>query len=119
MNEMRSERRNLCSDIVELFWNDRLGWPHRAKANLEDISTAGACVQTDAKIPVNSEIAMRLREAGFPGKVRYCTLVGGSYFVGVEFAEGSGWSPGNPDPKHILRLSVLEEDTAVMRAPRM
>jgi len=116
MSEMRAHRRNICSDIVELFWNDRLGWPHRAKAILEDISPGGACVQTDAMIPVNVDVAVSLRETGFPGKVRYCTLVDGSYFVGLEFAEGNGWLPGNPDPAHILHLNTLEGAQTVMRS---
>jgi hypothetical protein len=107
MSEKRAQQRNLCSDIVELFWNDRSGWPHRAKALLEDISTSGACVQTDARIPVNVELALRLGESGFPAIVRYCTLIDGSYFVGVEFAEGSGWTPGEPDPEHILLLPAV------------
>jgi hypothetical protein len=103
MSEKRRQQRNLCSDIVELFWNDRLGWPHRAKALLEDITPEGACVQTDVKIPVDAELSLRLGEKGFPATVRYCTLISGGYFVGVEFAEGSGWVPGHPDPQHILR----------------
>lgn len=102
MSEKRAHQRNLCSDIVELFWSDRLGWPHRAKAILEDISRTGACVQIDLPIPVNAELAFRLDDTGFPGKVRYCTLIGGSYFVGIEFTPGIGWSPGRPDPEHIF-----------------
>jgi hypothetical protein len=102
MNERRTGQRNLCSDIVELFWSDKAGWPHRIKAILEDISAPGACVQTESAIPVNTELAVRTGELGLPGHVRYCTLIGGSYFVGVEFTAGTRWMPEDYSPKHIL-----------------
>ena len=92
MSERRSIQRNLCSDLVELFWSDRLGWPHRAKAVLEDISPAGACLQVETLIPVKAELALRLGELGLPATVKYCTLIDGSYFIGVEFSPGRGWN---------------------------
>jgi hypothetical protein len=110
MSERRSKQRNLCSDLVELFWSDRLGWPHRARAVLEDISPTGACVQVETIIPVNEELALRLGELGLPAIVRYCTLIDGSYFVGVEFSSEKGWSPEEYNPKHILRWPTLEEE---------
>jgi hypothetical protein len=102
MSERRAKQRNLCSDIVELFWSDQLGWPHRAKAVLEDISPTGACVQIEGLIPVHTQLALRLGESGLPGRVRYCTLIGGNYFVGIEFAFGTRWSADDYQPKHIL-----------------
>jgi len=119
MIEWRAHRRNLCSDIVELFWSDGLGWPHRTRAILEDISVGGACLQTDAKLAVNADVAIRLRESGYAGQVRYCTLVGGNYFVGIEFIDGSSWMPGNCDPKHMLGFSLSEEETATLVASGM
>jgi hypothetical protein len=110
MSERRSKQRNLCSDLVELFWSDRLGWPHRANAVLEDISPTGACVQVETIIPVNAELALRLGELGLPAIVKYCTLIDGSYFVGVEFSSEKGWSPEEYNPKHILRWPTLEEE---------
>jgi hypothetical protein len=102
MIERRETRRNLCSDIVELFWSDRLGWPHRAKAVLEDISQTGACVQTEDPIPLGAELALRLGELGLPGRIRYCTLIGGSYFVGIQFLDGMRWAPEDYNPACIL-----------------
>jgi hypothetical protein len=114
MRERRTRPRNLCSDIVELFWNDRLGWPHRAKAILEDISVTGACVQTETSIPVDTELALRMGELGFPGNVRYCTLIGGSYFVGVEFLAGTQWMADEYKPKHILMWPTPEIERATL-----
>jgi hypothetical protein len=110
MSERRSKQRNLCSDLVELFWSDRLGWPHRAEAVLEDISPTGACVQVESVVPVNAELALRLGQLGLPAIVRYCTLVDGSYFVGIEFSPEKGWSPEEYDPKHILLWPSSEEE---------
>jgi hypothetical protein len=116
MIDRRSQQRNLCSDIIELSWKDDDGWPHRTKAILEDISTLGACVQIEANLPVGSEVALRLNEAGFPAKVRYCTLINGSYFVGIEFAEGCGWMPGVSDPQHLLQLPPIRSAQATLKS---
>jgi hypothetical protein len=110
MSERRAKQRSLCSDIVELFWSDRLGWPHRAKAVLEDISPTGACVQVEALIPMNVELALRLGEIGLPAIVKYCTLIGGSYFVGVEFAAGTQWQEEEYTPKHIFQWPTLADE---------
>ena len=110
MSERRTNLRNLCSDVVELFWSDRLGWPQRLKVILEDISPKGACLQSDMVIPLNVEIALRLGEFGLPGIVRYCTLINGAYFVGVEFAFGTGWKMEDYNPKHILEWPMIEPD---------
>ena len=119
MSERRAKQRNLCSDIVELFWSDPLGWPHRTKAVLEDISATGACVQIEGSIAVTTQLALRLGESGLPGKVRYCTLIGGSYFVGIEFAPGTRWAPEDFYPKHILHWpassSTHEDETATLQ----
>jgi PilZ domain len=109
MSDRRTKRRNLCSDIVELFWSDRLRWPHRVKAVLEDISPTGACLQMEAAIPVSTEVAVRMGELGLPGRVRYCTLIGGGYFVGVEFEAGTQWESEEYHPEHFLDPEMFEE----------
>jgi hypothetical protein len=114
MSERRANQRSLCSEIVELFWSDGLGWPHRAKAILEDISPQGACLQTEAILPIHAEVALKLGEIGLPGAVRYCTLIGGSYFVGVEFAEGRGWSREQYGPEHLLSWLMWEHERATL-----
>lgn len=102
MVNRRNHTRNLCSDIVELFWNDESGWPFHTHAVIEDISGEGACLQSEIRIPVGADIAIQLGESGFEGKVRYCTLIDHGYFLGVEFVEGSKWVPGIAGPKHLL-----------------
>jgi hypothetical protein len=107
------EPRNLCADIVEIFWDDRAGKPHRAKVLLEDISPAGACIQVECEVPIGAPMALRMREIGLAGTVTYCTLIAGSYFVGLLFWENHGWRPGLSDPQHLLRVpaSIGESST--------
>ena len=104
MKERRTKQRNLCSDIVEIFWSNHLGWPSRTKAVLEDISPTGACLQIEIPVLVGTEVALRLGDLGFPGQVKYCTLIGGGYFVGLEFSSGQRWTKEEFDPEYILEL---------------
>jgi hypothetical protein len=103
MLNRRNNTRNLCSDIVELCWNDESGWPLRTHAVIEDIGDAGACLQSEIRIPVGSDISIQLGSSVYEAKVRYCTLIDHGYFVGAEFVEGTRWSPGTEDPKHLFQ----------------
>ena len=105
MTDRRNEPRNLCSDIVELAWEDRLGRHHTTKGVLEDISTEGSCVQTEIAVPIETMISLRLENARYTATVRYCTLISGGYFVGLGF-EGLGWTPQMSGPRHLLMAPI-------------
>jgi hypothetical protein len=107
MLNRRNNPRNLCSDIVELSWSDESGWPFRTHAVIEDIADSGACLQSEIQIPVGADISIQLGSTGFEAQVRYCTLIDHGYFVGVEFVQGSRWSPGVGTPKHLLQPEHL------------
>ncbi len=113
MLDRRNITRNLCSDIVELSWDNSFGWSQHTKGVLEDISNVGACIQTEITIPLGVDISLRLREMALEAKVCYCTLIGGGFFVGVEF-EGEGWKPGVSGPRHLLSLRKDKNDTATL-----
>jgi len=106
-NERRTENRMLCADILEIRWKDRSGAQHRATALLEDISSSGACLQTEAPIPLKAEIGWDSPTQFFSGYVRYCVYREIGYFVGVEFGESSKWSESTFTPQHLLDPQTL------------
>lgn len=102
MDDRRTNPRNLCSDIVELFWEDEGGWPVRTHAVIEDISSDGACLQSEISIAYGTCLDIRMGESRFEGRVCYCTLVDHSYFMGVRFLPAIHWVPGVDDPLHLF-----------------
>jgi len=106
----------LCADLVDLEWKDRSGWRHRVVANLEDISPAGACLQVEIPVPLETEIRLSYVNGQLTGRVRHSASQYGSYFIGVEFAPGQRWSPTEFRPMHLLNPRQLVEHTIARQA---
>jgi hypothetical protein len=94
--------RFLCADMVEARWKDRAGRLRRAMVNLEDISRSGACLQLETPLPNETPVVVCCEGVDLRGTVRYCVYRDSSYFVGVEFEEGTQWSSVHFRPQHLL-----------------
>jgi hypothetical protein len=105
--ERRSEMRNMCADMLEVSWRDRLGKTRKTTALLEDISACGACLQFEAEIPLGSEVRWEWPSQSFTGRVRYCTYQEIGYFVGIQFDSAIRWSEEGYTPRHMLNLGKL------------
>jgi hypothetical protein len=92
----------LCADLVDVQWKDKGGRMRRAVANLEDISSSGACVQVDAPIPIETTLRIAYPKGELMGKVCYCVYKEIGYFLGVEFEPGFQWSMRQFRPQHLL-----------------
>ena len=100
--DKRLSRRFLCAELIELRWKDKAGKQLRRVANLEDISRRGACVQLEGRMPLDTAIVLHCDGGDLPGTVRYCLHREWSYFVGIEFDEGTQWSHRRFRPQHML-----------------
>jgi hypothetical protein len=115
MQDRRVNPRMLCADLVKIEWLDKSGAAHTAVANLEDISSSGACLQMEEDVPLQIVVKITHEKGTFEGKVRYCLFKDIGYFLGVEFEPGQRWSAKNFKPMHLLdprRLSGLKDDGA-------
>jgi hypothetical protein len=109
MIERRYEPRMLCADLVNIDWVDDCGPARHTVANLEDISVSGACIQVEGPIPLRASLRIACGRGELCGVVRYCVFREIGYFIGVEFAPDSKWSPQQFKPQHLLdprRLST-------------
>lgn len=100
----------LCADLVDVRWRDRGGKGRRAVANLEDISTSGACLQLDEQIAAGTSIRVSHSTGDLNGEVRYCVFRDIGYFVGIAFHPGSSWSQEDFKPMHMLDPRSLIRD---------
>lgn len=102
MKERRKKTRLLCAELVQVLWRDQNVVQRRNIANLDDISSKGACIQLEQPIACGTAITLQYGEGELIGSVRYCCYRDGSYFVGIEFDEGSEWSRKDFHPKHLF-----------------
>jgi hypothetical protein len=107
MQEKRADSRMLCSELVDVHWQDGHGQPRKVLANLEDISSSGVCLQMDTPVPLDTMLRICHNKGEFQGSVRYCLFREIGYFLGVQLAPGSQWSPQAYEPQHLLDLRTL------------
>jgi hypothetical protein len=112
MQDRRSEIRMLCADLLEVWWPATAGHQRHQTALLEDISRSGACIQTEAPLPLGIKCRLRCRGDSLEGVVRYCVYREIGYFVGVEFGPDSKWSRQSFRPQHLLDLKRLVTDSS-------
>jgi len=102
MFDRRIEPRMLCADMVDLQWKDKSGRLRKGVANLEDISSTGACLQFDQALPLQTNLRISYPKGELIGKVRYCVYRDIGYFLGIEFEPGCTWSAHHYKPQHLL-----------------
>jgi len=117
MKERRAEPRLLCADLVNLCWQDADGKERRLVANLEDISSAGACLQTDVAIPPETPVRIEHPNGALTGRVRYCIYREIGYFLGIQFEAGCRWSEKDYQPQHLLDPRSLVPEAAEQDPP--
>ncbi|HXB73376.1 MAG TPA: PilZ domain-containing protein [Candidatus Acidoferrales bacterium] len=106
MNEKRFEPRYMCADFVKIVVHDAGRPPSELIANLEDISSSGACLQLDEAIREGAEMELVCAEFRMKGKVRYCRFTEIGYDVGVEFMDRGTWSRDRLEPQHLMDIPV-------------
>lgn len=114
MQNRRVDPRMLCADLVKIEWRDKNGLDHTVVANLEDISSTGACLQLEEDVPLQSAVTMTHEKGSYEGRVRYCIFKDIGYFLGVEFEPGHRWTAKHFKPMHLLdprRLSAAKGET--------
>jgi hypothetical protein len=91
VHERRRQPRLLCAEIVQVSWALGGRSPCTQIANLDDVSSGGACIVTDDPVPVGAPMVITCHADKFLSKVRHCTQHGLGWLVGVEFEPDSRW----------------------------
>ena len=105
--ERRLESRSLCAELVKIGWPEGDGGSQTTSAVLEDISTHGACLQTEVPVPLGVEAFIQHQTWIIRCRVAYCLFREIGYFVGVTFEDGAKWSQEEFEPRHLLNLTKL------------
>jgi hypothetical protein len=94
-HDLRRHVREECTPKVKIMWCDTSGHDKFANATALDISEMGMRLKVPEALPVQSCITMRSEVLKLHGQasVRYCSRLGTTYAVGLEFGRGVRWSP--------------------------
>ncbi len=98
----------LCSEILNLHLQPRVGRERKLKANLEEIWSSGALLRTDARIREFTSLWFEGGGRKFRGEVIAGTLSRGlGYFVEMRFHPDSRWCERKYRPQHLFNPLVL------------
>jgi hypothetical protein len=91
----RREARDPISISLRILCTDQEGRETLMHARLVDISLTGARLCVLQKIPTHSAVTYYYDKFGIGrrGTVRFCRSARKGYEVGLEFPNGTGWSP--------------------------
>lgn len=96
----------LCSELITVTYEQRLGQIQQAIANLEEISTSAAVVLLDEKPRLGVPISLTIQGHDLFGVIAsrvYDETLG--WFTSVIFDAASEWSPELFTPDHLLDAS--------------
>jgi hypothetical protein len=109
--ERRGSKRLLCSDLVQIDWQELDGAQHREIAILENVSGSGAGLFTGVSIPAGTQVRIAVNDIQLTGCVKHCVFRENGYIVGLELDETSrrtSCSPRDLLPEHLLDVSLLD-----------
>lgn len=111
--ERRASKRLLCSDLVQVSWENTAGEPFREVVILENLSLSGVGLFAGVPIPQGACIRLAGSEIVLTGIVKQCAFRENGYVIGIELDAKSKWAqePGHAFvPQHLLDVSLLDLD---------
>jgi hypothetical protein len=106
--DRRREPRDPLSVSMSILFTEQEGGETVMRAQLLDISVSGARLSIARKIPTLSEVTFYYLKFGIGGRgtVRFCRSGKEGYEVGLEFPNGTGWSPALRETIDLLNLAA-------------
>jgi hypothetical protein len=103
----RREERDPVNISLSILCTDQEGRETVQHARLVDISLSGARLSVLQKMPNRSTVTFYCHKFGIGGRgtVRFCRPGRKGYDVGLEFPNGTGWSPAVREKVDLLNLA--------------
>jgi hypothetical protein len=107
--DRRREPRDPLSGSLSILCTDQEGRETVMHAQLLDISVSGARLSIPQRIPTHSVVTFYYLKFGIGGRgtVRFCRSGRKGYEVGLEFPNGTGWSPALREITDLLKLAAV------------
>ena len=105
--DRRREARDPIHISLSILCTDHEGRETIMHGRLVDISLSGARLCVLQKIPTHTAVTFYYHKFGIGGRgtVRFCRSARKGYEVGLEFPNGTGWSPALREKMDLLNLA--------------
>ena len=108
-SERRTERRLLCSNLVEVSWSGMNGHRRTEIGVLENLSREGIglCLYPGTPLERGIELSIGANQMEFTGCVMQCNARENGYFVRLRLAVPREWADGFV-PEHLFDVTLLD-----------
>lgn len=106
--ERRTERRLLCSNLVQISWSASTNHRRTEIGVLENVSSSGfgLCIHLGTPIEWGTALSVVANQVEFSGRVMQCSVRENGYLVGLELNDPGEWDDGFA-PEHLLDFMTL------------
>ena len=103
-NDQRRSDRLMCSELVEIAFQDQTGRWIRETGVIEDVSSNGLGVSLNLPVAVGHAVTVSNPRFRSQATVKHCEFEEYGYLLGLEFSSGFQWNHADWEPEHLLRL---------------
>ncbi len=107
MTENHDQRRSdrlMCSELVEIAFEDQVGHWVRENGVIEDVGSTGIGVSLNLPVSVGRTVTVSNPRFRSQAKVIHCEFEEYGYLLGLEFSGGFEWNRTDWEPEHLLHL---------------
>jgi hypothetical protein len=102
--EQRRSGRLMCSELVEIAFQDQTGLWVRETGVIEDVGSNGLGVSLNLPLSIGRAVTVSNNRFRTEATVKHCEFEVYGYLVGLEFSGGLEWNRADWEPEHLLPL---------------
>jgi hypothetical protein len=102
--EQRRSDRLMCSELVEIAFEDQTGRRIRETGVIEDVGSNGLGVSLHLPLAIGRIVTVSNARFRSEATVKHCEFEEYAYLLGLEFSGGFEWNPADWEPEHLLNL---------------
>jgi hypothetical protein len=102
--DQRRSHRLMCSELVEIAFQDQTGRWVRETGVIEDVGSNGLGITLGIPVTVGRIVAVSNTRFRSEAIVKHCKFEDYAYLLGIEFSGGFEWNRSEWEPSHLLPL---------------
>ena len=102
--DQRRSDRLMCSELVEIAFQDQTGRWICENGVVEDVGSNGIGVSLNLPVSVGRAVTVSNPRFRSQATVKHCQFEEYGYLLGLEFTGGFEWNRADWEPEHLLRF---------------
>lgn len=107
MSEEKDHRKSdrlMCSELVEIAFQDQAGRWVRETGVIENVGSKGLGVSFSMPVTVGRAVTVSNSRFRSEAVIKHCAFEEYGYLLGLEFSGDFEWNRADWEPEHLLRL---------------